>query len=116
MLASPFTTAGLFSFHQSSDFVPLPLYAFDNLLIHRLVELRFAAKDPEVVPAGLAHHRPPVLRVKVDNPVVAAERPEEGHLQLGVGSLRVSHPSGPLGGFEAPIRLAAFINDGDFPI
>ena len=45
------------------------LRALGDLLIERRVQPRFPTENPEIVPAWLADHGPPVFRIETDDPV-----------------------------------------------
>ena len=95
----------------------LGLKALEDARVDGVFHGRRAAQDPKVVPTGMSHHGVLVVLAQVDDPVVAPEGPEEGHLELGVGG-GVDHARATLGRifFSLQGSLATAVDDADLSV
>jgi hypothetical protein len=66
----------------------------------------------------MTHDGVSVLGVQLDDPVVAAERPEELDLQFGLARARIRHPGNALASTEVPVEctIATLVLDSDATI
>ena len=68
---------------QLGDVVTLSGQALEDSGVDKRVHGARATENPQVLPVRMTNDRISVLGVEIDDPVVAPERPEEGHLEFG---------------------------------